>query len=391
MRVTVLGAAGRQAQGVIRDLCTSPEVTEIVLADLEKLKDVVSFRAKEWGKNKAIVQFIDANDPASLRAAIRGSKVTANCIGYEFNLNIMDACAAEKTHYVDFGGFFHVTQKQMLRDAEWKAKGLTCILGMGSAPGITNVMAGYCAARLDTIEYIHLRDGIANYAKSDFPLTIPYAAQTLLSEFSDPAYIFENGALKEVQPFSAGEVIDFPQPVGTMSVYPTLHSEEATVPVSFKDKGIKHMSFKLGLPGDFEQKMRFLAGIGFGSTKPLKVKGAEIAPRDYFVALSETFPLPKGKPADYKCLRADAKGTKGGEEVEIRTEMMCSPYEPWNMKTGPFSVGVPLGITARMLGLDIINMRGCVPAELAVPPETFFEYCGKYGMHTKFTITTPLA
>jgi lysine 6-dehydrogenase len=389
--VTVLGAAGRQAQGVIRDLCSSPEVTEVILADLAALEHVISTRAKEWGENKAQVYCLDAGDPGSLRTAIRGSKVTANCIGYEFNLAIMDACLAERTHYVDFGGFFHVSRKQMLRDAEWKAHGLTAILGMGSAPGITNVMAGYCAARLDTIEYIHLRDGIANYAKSDFPLTIPYAPQTLMSEFADPAYIFEDGQLKEVPPFSSGEEIDFPPPVGRMTVYPTLHSEEATVPVSFKAKGIRHMSFKLGLPPDFEQKFRFLAGIGLGSTRPLTVKGVEVSPRDFFVALTETFPPPQGELADYKCLRVDAKGTKGGEEVMLRTEMLCSPYAPWNMRTGPFSVGVPLGITVRMLGLDIIEMRGCVPAELAVPPEIFFEYCARYGMHSSVTISKPIA
>ncbi len=391
MRITVMGAAGVQAQGVIRDLCSSPEVKEVVLADLEKLKDVLAFRAKEWGEVKAKVQFTDATNPESLRAAVRGSKVTANCIGHDFNLRVMDACVAEGSHYLDMGGLFHVAREQMLRDAEWKAKGLTAILGMGSAPGIVSVMAGYCAARLDTIEYIYLRDGIANYAKSDFPITIPYAAQTLLQEFTDPAYIFENGDWKEVQPFTLGESIDFPQPVGTMMVYPTIHSEVATVPVAFKSKGIQHMSFKLGLPADFEQKMRFLSGIGFGSTKPLKVKGAEISPRDYFVALAETFPKPTGKPADYKCLRVDAKGVKNGEEVEIRTEMMCSPYEPWNMKTGPFTVGGPVGITARMLGAGIITERGCIGPEIGVPPEKFFEYCARRGLHTKVTITRPIA
>ena len=391
MKITVLGAAGIQSQGVIRDLCSSPEVTEVVLADLKRLTDGLALRQKEWGNGKAKVQPVDAANPESLKNAVRGSKVTTNCIGHDFNLRIMDACLVEGSHYLDMGGLFHVARKQMLRHDEWKAKGLTCILGMGSAPGITNVMAGYCAARLDTIEYIHLRDGIANYAKSDFPLTIPYAPQTLLQEFTDTAYIFENGDWKETQPFTQGEVVDFPQPVGTMTIYPTLHSEVATIPVSFKPKGIKHMSFKLGLPADFEQKMRFLAGIGFGSMKPLTVKGAEIAPRDYFVALSETFPKPTGKPADYKCLRVDAKGTKDGEDVEIRTEMMCSPYEPWNMKTGPFSVGVPVGITARMLGSNIIKERGCVAPEIAVPPEIFFSYCAKRHLHTKVTITKPIA
>jgi len=393
MKITVLGAAGIQAQGTIRDLCTSPEVTEVVLADLEKTKEILEFRAKAWGENKARVQFTDATSPDSLRAAVRGSVATVNTIGHDFNLRVMDACLAEGSHYLDMGGLFHVCRKQMKHHEAWKAKGLTCVLGMGSAPGIVSVMAGYCAARLDTVEYIHLRDGIANHAKSDFPITIPYAAQTLLQEFKDPAYIFENGDWKEVQPFTeGGEVIDFPQPVGTMTVYPTIHSEVATVPLSFKSKGIKHMSFKLGLPPDFEQKMRFLTGIGFANTEPLKIKGALISPREYFVTLAETFPKPKpGKLADYKCLRVDAKGTKDGEVVEIRTEMMCYPYEPWNMKTGPFSVGVPCGITARLLGAGLIKERGCVAPELCVPPEIFFEYCARRDMHTKVTVTKSIA
>jgi saccharopine dehydrogenase-like NADP-dependent oxidoreductase len=391
MRIAIVGAAGTQAQGVIRDLCTSPGVTEVVLVDLEKSKDVLASRQHAWGEGKASIRIADAADPTSLRAAIRGAKVTANCVGHDFNLRVMEACLAEGSHYLDTGGLFHVCRKQMQLDLQWKQAGLTAILGMGSAPGIVSVMAGYCGHYLDTVEYIYLRDGIANYAKSDFPITIPYAPQTLLQEFTDPAYIFENGEWQEVPPFSLGETIDFPQPVGTMTVYPTLHSEVATVPVSFKAKGIKHMSFKLGLPADFEQKMRFLAGIGFGATTPLCVKGAKIAPRDYFVALAETFPKPTGKPADYKCLRVDARGTKSGDDIEMRLEMMCSPCEAWNMKTGPYSVGVPVGITARMLGTGIITERGCVAPELGVPAETFFTFCGKRDMHTKVIIAKPLA
>jgi lysine 6-dehydrogenase len=392
MRITVLGAAGIQAQGTIRDLCTSAEVTEVILADLEKVKESLEFRVKEWGENKAKAEFVDATDPESLKRVVRGSEVTVNCIGHDFNLRVMDACIAEGSHYLDMGGLFHVCRKQMLRHDEWKAKGLTCVLGMGSAPGIVSVMAGYCGARLDTIKYIYLRDGIANYAKADFPITIPYAPQTLLQEFTDPAFIFEDGDWKEVPPFSGGEEIDFPQPVGPLTVYPTIHSEVATVPLSFKSKGIKHMNFKLGLPKDFEEKMRFLAGIGFGSIKPIRVKGYEISPRDFFVALSETFPKPKpAKLSDYKCLRVDAKGVKDGRQIEIRTEMICYPYEPWGMKTGPFSVGVPCGITARMLGAGIIAERGCIPPEVCVPPEIFFDYCARRNMHTKVTITEPIA
>lgn len=391
MKVTVLGAAGLQSKGVIRDLCTSPEVTEVVLADLEKTKEVLQQRSKDWGENKTDIAFADVNNPENLKKAIHGSKICAHCISHVFNLQVMEACFAENCHYTDLGGLFHYYRKQVEHHDKWRTKGLTAVLGMGSAPGITNVLARYAADHLDTIESIHLRDGIANYSISDFPLTVPYAVGTLLQEFNDNCYIFKNGDWVEVPAFSQEEIIHFTEPVGTMKVYATIHSEVASVPVSFKPKGIRDMSFKLGLPPDFVQKMRFLAGIGFGSTKPLEIKGVKISAVEFFSALAQTFPKPTGKPADYKCLRADAKGTKNGLLTEIQTEVNCAPCEEWNMKTGPYSVGVPVGIICRMLGKGEITERGCMPAEICVPPDIFFKYLAERGMHSTIQIKTPVA
>ena len=125
----------------------------------------------------------------------------------------MDACQAENVNYVDMGGLFHVAKKQLQLNSRWREKGLTAVLGMGSAPGIVNVMSRYAVDMLDRVESIYIRDGIVNLAKMDTPLAIPYALGTLLDEFMMNAFIFEDGDLKEVAPFYGGEVIDFPEPV----------------------------------------------------------------------------------------------------------------------------------------------------------------------------------
>jgi saccharopine dehydrogenase-like NADP-dependent oxidoreductase len=391
MKVVILGAAGIQAQGIMRDLCTSPEVTEVVLADLERFKPVLEQRSSDWGENKTSVKIFDATDGDSLRGVIRGSTVCANSIGHMFTLQIMAACYDEGCHYTDMGGLFHFYRKQVLEHDKWKAKGLTAVLGMGSAPGITNVLARVAADQLDTIEYLYLRDGIANYAKSDFPLTLPYSTVSLLQEFHDPCYIFENGDWKEKPAFSQPEVVHFPDPVGKMTCFSTIHSEEASVPESFKSKGIQHMSFKLGLPGNFEPNLRFLAQLGFGKTEPIDVKGMKISPRDFFIALGETFPKATGKPQDYKCLRVDGKGIKDGVETVVQADVMCSPCEEWNMKTGPYSVGVPVGIVCRMLGKGEIEGPGCMPSERCVPTDLFLKYLAERNMHSTLKITKPIA
>ncbi len=382
MKITVLGAAGKMAPGVIRDLAEASDVKEIVLADLASTQNILEQRARDWGNRKASTVFVDINNPQSLKPAIQGSSALANCTIYYLNLQVMAACLAEGIHYVDMGGLFHVSRKQMALTDQWKDKNLTAVLGMGSAPGIVNVMSRYAVDRLDTVEAIHIRDGIINRTKSDTPLAIPYALGTLLDEFIMNPYIFENGDWKEVPPFSGKEEIDFPSPVGTQTVYCTLHSEEATIPVTFRSKGLEHMTFKLALPKAFDEKLRFLVALGLGSKEPIHVGNTPVIPRDFLVAVTERLPKPDAKPDDHKVLRVDVSGQKNGRHQDIRVEMICSPYKPWNMATGPYSVGVPVGVTCRMLASGMIDERGALPAEACVPPEPFFKLLAERNLKT---------
>ncbi|MEW6267397.1 MAG: saccharopine dehydrogenase C-terminal domain-containing protein [Thermodesulfobacteriota bacterium] len=390
MRIAVMGAAGKMAPGVIRDLADAAEVKEIVLADLEAAKPELERRAVEWCGRKARVTLVDLADPDGLRAAIRGCASLGNCIPYYHNLKVMEACLAEGVHYVDMGGLFHVARKQMLVNDAWRERGLTAVLGMGSAPGIVNVMSRVAVDQLDRVDSIRITDGIVNFAKTDSPLVVPYALSTIMDEFTLNPYIFEDGDWREVSPFSGEEIIDFPPPVGTQTVYCMLHSEVATIPVTYQSKGLKNLSFKLALPKAFEQKLRFLVDLGFGSKEALEVGGVMVSPRDLLIRLSERLPRPQGKPDDHKVLRVDVVGEKEGRRVEIRGEMICHPYTPWDMGTGPHSVGAPVGVVARMLAENVIIDRGALPPEVCVPPEPFFRRLAERGLPATVSVKRSL-
>jgi len=90
-----------------------------------------------------------------------------------------------------------------------------------------------------------------------------------------------------VRTLPGAEEVDFPEPVGTQTCYYTIHSEPYTIPVAFKDKGIRECTFKLALPKLFEQKLRFLCDLGAASTEAIKVKGASVVPRDVILELVE--------------------------------------------------------------------------------------------------------
>lgn len=384
MKITVLGGAGAMARSAVLDLVESPEVKNLILGDidlkaLEELKN--SLRS-----NKVSIGRVDITDHKSLVQFISGSDAVINGTVYYYNVKIMKACLEAKAHYVDLGGLFHVARKQMLLDGDFKKARLTAVLGMGSAPGIVNVMARYAYDRLDTIEYVRIRDGIVNFTKTRSPLGIPYSLETILDEFVMNPFIFENGIWVELKPFARPEEVDFPEPVGIQTTFATLHSEVATIPVAFKDKGIQEVSFKLALPKSFEEKLRFLVDLGFGSKKPVSIGKTRVAPRDLVLTIAKNLPKSQGKLDDHKVLWVDAKGEKNGKIVEYRLEAILHPYEKWNMRCSSFSVGFPLATVGKMLASNQVKVKGAVGPEQAIQPEVLFKELSKRGIEVTATI-----
>ncbi|MDE8735301.1 hypothetical protein P0G10_19640, partial [Eubacteriales bacterium DFI.9.88] len=73
-------------------------------------------------------------------------------------------------------------------------------------------------------------------------------------------------------------MIPFSEPIGLAEAFYCIHSEPAQFARSFKDKGIQEASFKLSLPKEFEERIRFLADLGFSSEEPLEVGGQQVNP-----------------------------------------------------------------------------------------------------------------
>ena len=383
MKIAIVGGAGAMVRSAVLDLVESPEVKALILADID-LKSLEQIKRSVRSKKVSIAK-VDIMDHNKLVQTIAGSDVVICGLVYYYNVEVMKAALEAKAHYVDFGGLFHIARKQLAFDKDFKKAGLTAILGMGSAPGIVNVMARYAYDRLDTIEYVRIKDGIVNFAKTNSPLMVPYALETILDEFIMDPYVFEAGDWVKLRPFARPEVVDFPEPVGTQTTFVTLHSEVATIPLSFKDKGIREVNFKLALPKAFEEKLRFLVELGLGSDKAIKVGGQKVEPRNVLLSLAGKLNKSRVKPDDHKVLSVDAKGTKNGKTLEYHIESIQHPYPKWNMRCGPFTVGFPGAIVAKMLGSGQIKVKGAFGAERAVNPEKFFKELAVRGIEVTAT------
>ena len=144
LTVAVLGAGGTIAPAVIRDLAESDEVAALRLLDVDEERAAAA--AREHGAGRAQARAADARD--GLEAELDGCDVLVNCASYRVNLDVMQACLAAGCHYIDLGGLYWLTGRQLELDTEFSAAGLLALLGMGSSPGKTNVMANAAVRRL---------------------------------------------------------------------------------------------------------------------------------------------------------------------------------------------------------------------------------------------------
>src|SRR5215216_6101498 len=219
MRMVVVGGAGAMGRWTVRDLTESEGVDEVVVADLDgaRAREAAGWAAARSGSNgtaQVSGLALDAADPDGLRRAFDGADVVCNCAVFALNLPVMEACADSGTHYVDLGGLFHTTRRQLALHERFVAAGVTAVIGMGGSPGVTNVLAALAAGDLAVVEEVEVRLGVADFAPSSAPVPVPYAIQTILDEFAVPAMAFLDGRLVEVPAMSEQEELDFPAPVG---------------------------------------------------------------------------------------------------------------------------------------------------------------------------------
>lgn len=382
-KYTVLGGYGAMGSTTVRDLFESNKNNEIIIAGRNKEK--IDQLVKKYNSPRVKGILADVNNKNSLIKAFKGSSVVINAVQYELNLKVMMACLASKTNYIDLGGLFHMTRKQLELHSAFKKKNILAVLGIGAAPGTTNILARYGADKLDKVSEIHIKLGYADFTKvyKQSPLSSSYSLQTILEEFSYKPAIFTNGIFKFVEPMSGAEPYKFPKPVGIKKPMYTLHSEVATLPLTYKSKGIKEASFKIAFDEDFTNKIRFLRDIGLASEKPIKINGTKIKPRDFLLKLVNSLPKPKtGKPKEYEIIRVIVRGKKGNKNLEIINDCHVKGMPRWNIGID-IDTGVPPSITAQMIANGIIKEKGVLPPEKCVEPELYFNELKKRYMIIK--------
>ena len=386
MDVVVLGGGGLTGRCAVRDLAESQVFDHVRVADLD-LELARSAAARAGGGPRVSAHRVDVRDPAAMADVLAGARVCVNAVQYTFNLEVMEACRRAGVDYLDFGGLFHMTRKQLAHDSEFRDAGRLAIPGFGQVPGISNVLARAAVEGLSEVDAVVVRDAWKDLTVGGPELVFTWSPSTFLDEMMLPAVAWVDGDYREFPPMSDPEQYTFPPPIGAVTLFRTLHSEPATLPSYLPGVAPRTVEWREG--GSGIEVMRLLALLGLGEERPLSVDGRPIAPRRLLLALLKDRHLlgyPEGVQVDdVEVSDIEVRGRGADGPVTRHASAVFHSRPDWGAAATEYAVGIAGSIGAILIARGQAEGTGVVPPERAIPPGPLREMLRSRGVVTRIS------
>jgi lysine 6-dehydrogenase len=306
MRMLVLGA-GLQGSACAFDLLQQPGVEHVTVADLEPER--VSRLLEPYVGKRLTLRTLDVQDGTALREAMRGHTAVQNASPYYFNLQVARAAIDVGVHCADLGGNTEIVFQQKALDAEAQAHRVAIIPDCGLAPGMVNILAAEGIRRVGDAETVKIYvGGLPQHPEPPLNYQIVYSLEGALDYYTTPSWVLRDGKPARVEALSELERVDFPAPVGELEAFHT-GGGISTLPWTYAGR-VRSMEYKtLRYPGH-AAIMRSIRELGLLDLTPVKIRGAEVVPREAFIAtVSPRLTKPWGR--DLVALRVEVKEANG--------------------------------------------------------------------------------
>jgi saccharopine dehydrogenase (NAD+, L-lysine-forming) len=340
--------------------------------------------ARRYGGGRVTAATADAGDPGSLARRLRGAAVLINCAPYRLNLPVMEAALRAGCHYIDLGGLFHMTRRQLQLDARFRRAGLLAVLGMGSAPGIVNVLARAAADAMRRVRSVRVYNGGADFTRYRSALAFPFSPATILDELTQPPVVFQGGRFRAVPPLSGAETFRFD--LGRQTVRYSLHSEVATLPRTYAAKGLRACSFQIAYDPVVLDRLRLLVDLGLADPRPGR-RG--VSPRDVLLDCFRALPPPPDFVDDRDALVVVVEGADARGPLTVRWDLTATPQRDPPLSAVARDTGFPPAIVARMILGGGIAERGVLPPERCVPVAPFLAALAERGLRARVRRSRP--
>jgi len=347
MKVLVLGI-GKMGYGLLKDLAMQSDIHEIVAADVnvERAKQVV-----EWvNSDKIEVRYCDVmKDRETISLMRDGFDVVASALPRPFCDAATAAAIEAGIGYADVAASFSTIFEL---DEAAKNAGVTAVPHIGLDIGIDRVLCGVGARKLDSVDSFRVwcggfpqkwTPGYENPLRYKISWYWPYAA---LGNVGSSTVLID-GKMVEIPRLSDTEEITFPEPIGKCETYTTGDLNDVIDHLDVN--GVKNAWAKTVRWPGHSDIWKKLIKLKLLDDEPVNVKGNEITPRDFFLALGEkTLQYLPGE-GDAICQRVEVSGIKEGIKTAFIYEFIDF-YDPENdISAMARTTAFPCSIVAQMI------------------------------------------
>ena len=371
MKILILGC-GNVGANVARQLVPSQPDIQFVIADINET--TAQQLAADLGSNTSALK-VDINDPKSLDAAMAGANLVFNAVGpfYRSAKPVVEAAIRNKINYMDINDDHDVAEELLFKGNYSKraeAAGIQLIIGCGSTPGLTNVIARMLANSLDEAHSIHLSTVVPFVPQSLSPAVIDH----MMHITSGPVIQFENGEYVMKEGWSGRRSVPYKEPFGNMNAYYIGHGETVTLPHFIK--GVKEVTNRIGFfPEQGNEIWRSFIEMGFANADP--VEGLEISPLQFMArylpspAAADALAVDLSKLPRCVGFRIEVEGIRGNSQVNTVLEYHIDMSDPSTEggTSDPTPICARLALEAFIRG--DISGSGVLSPEACLEPESY--------------------
>ena len=348
MKAIVLGCGlvgGLIAKDLTKDKDFQVTVTDIDEGKLNKLTKGVGIQGAK----------VDLSDSEAIKKIVAEQDIVIGAVPGFLGFNMLRSVIEAGKNIVDIS---FMPEDVLSLDELAKKKGVTAVVDMGVAPGLSHMIVGYADSLLDETESATiLVGGLPVIREWPYEYKIVFSPKDVIEIYSRTSRLIEGGKIVEKPALSDLELVDLPQ-IGTLEAFNTDGLRSLLYTLNIPDMKEKTLRY----PG-LAEKMRMLRETGFFSDIPIEIGGVKVKPLDLTSKLLFSKWELKEDEEELTVMRIIVQGKKEEKRLCYTYDLLDYYDKKEKVTSMSRTTGFPCAIMARLVAQGEFQYPGVCPPE----------------------------
>jgi len=348
MKTIVLGC-GLVGGLIAKDLAKDKKF-QVTVADIDEKK------LDELTKGEDIRGIkMDLSSSEAIRKIVADQDVVIGAVPGFLGFNMLRSVIETGKNIVDIS---FMPEDVLSLDELAKKKGVTAVVDMGVAPGLSHMIVGYADSLLDETESATiLVGGLPMIREWPYEYKIVFSPKDVIEEYLRPARLIEGGKIVEKSALSDLELVNLPK-IGTLEAFNTDGLRSLLYTLNIPDMKEKTLRY----PG-LAEKMRMLRETGFFSDIPIEIGGVKVKPLDLTSKLLFSKWELKEDEEELTVMRIIVQGKKEEKRLCYTYDLLDYYDKKEKVTSMSRTTGFPCAIMARLVAQGEFQYPGVCPPE----------------------------